>query len=98
MKGLLTLSRVLFYDQNLSYNNNVACASCHIPEFGFSDPNAFSTGFEGELTGRNSMGLAQARYYPNDRFFWDERAADLEEQTLMPIQDHIEMGMTLDTL
>jgi len=31
-------------------------------------------------------------------FFWDERAATLEEQVLMPIQDQIEMGMRLPDL
>ncbi len=93
-----TLGRVLFYDKNMSANNTVSCASCHQQEHGFSDPLAFSIGFEGEFTGRNSMGLAQAAYYANGRFFWDERAATLEVQTLMPIQDHIEMGMELDEL
>ncbi|GAB5553649.1 MAG: cytochrome c peroxidase [Saprospiraceae bacterium] len=93
-----TLGRVLFYDKKLSANNTIACASCHLQDKGFSDPAQFSTGFEGGLTGRQSMGLANARYYANGRFFWDERATTLEDQTLMPIQDHIEMGMTLEDL
>ena len=42
------------------------------------------------------MALSYARYYPDGRYFWDERAASLEEQALMPIQDGTEMGMTLD--
>lgn len=90
-----TLGRVLFYDKKLSLNNTVACASCHVQEDGFSDTSILSTGFDGGLTGRNSMGLANARYYDNGRFFWDERANTLEDQVLMPIQDHVEMGMTL---
>lgn len=93
-----TLGRVLFYDKNLSANNTIACASCHLQDKGFSDPAQLSTGFEGGLTGRQSMSLANARYYANGRFFWDERASTLEDQTLMPIQDHIEMGMTLEDL
>ncbi|BAO77328.1 cytochrome-c peroxidase [Winogradskyella sp. PG-2] len=93
-----TLGRVLFYDKKLSLNNTISCASCHIQENGFSDPNQFSLGFEGGLTGRNSMGLSNARFYENGRFFWDERAATLEDQTLMPIQDLVEMGMTLEEL
>lgn len=93
-----TLGRVLFYDKNLSINNTISCASCHLQANGFSDPATFSTGFEGQLTPRNSMGLINARFYANGKFFWDERAATLEEQTLLPIQDHIEMGMHLDTL
>jgi cytochrome c peroxidase len=30
------------------------------------------------------------------RFFWDARETSLENQVLLPIQDHIEMGMELD--
>lgn len=93
-----TLGRVLFYDKNLSYNNTTACASCHIQANGFSDPLTFSKGFLGGNTGRHSMSLVNARYYPGGRFFWDERAATAEAQALMPIQDHVEMGMHLDTL
>ncbi|MBP6215133.1 MAG: c-type cytochrome, partial [Chitinophagaceae bacterium] len=64
----------------------------------FSDPVAKSAGFNGGLTGRNSMTLINAKYYPNGSFFWDQRAATLEDQTLIPIQDLVEMGMTLPQL
>ena len=93
-----TLGRVLFYDKRLSANQTVSCSSCHQAEHGFSDPARFSTGFEGGLTGRNSMGLTNARYYQRGKFFWDERSATLEDQTLQPIQNSVEMGMTLDVL
>lgn len=93
-----TLGRVLFYDKTLSINNTIACASCHKQEFSFADNKTFSVGFAGGLTARNSMQLLNARYYPNGKFFWDERAASLEAQTLMPIQHPVEMGMSLDTL
>ena len=93
-----TLGRVLFYDKSMSANNTTSCASCHIQGNGFSDPERLSEGFEGGLTGRNSMGLSNARYYENGRFFWDERASTLEEQVLLPIQDGVEMGMTLEEL
>ena len=90
-----TLGRVLFYDVRLSQNESIACGSCHLQSHGFADPARLSAGFAGGATGRNSMGLAFARYYRNGRYFWDERAASLEQQVLMPIQDHVEMGMTL---
>jgi cytochrome c peroxidase len=93
-----TLGRVLFYDKNLSVNNTIACASCHKQANAFADPVAKSTGFNGGFTGRNSMTLIDAKYYPNGRFFWDQRAATLEDQALMPIQDLVEMGMTLPQL
>ena len=93
-----TLGRVLFYDKKLSANGTVACASCHIQANGFSDPQILSIGFDGGSTTRHSMSLANARFYQSGKFFWDERAETLEEQVLMPIQDPVEMGMTLDEL
>ena len=93
-----TLGRVLFYDKNFSKNKTLACASCHLQANGFSDPFVLSDGFEGGKTGRHSMGLTNARFYNNGRFFWDERASSLEEQVLLPIQDSVELGLTLDTL
>lgn len=88
------LGRHLFYDKRLSKNNTIACASCHLQEFAFTDTARFSLGFEGGKTPRNSMPIFNLRWTPS--FFWDTRAATLEEQTLMPIQDHLEMGMTLE--
>ena len=93
-----TLGRVLFYDTALSKNGTIACASCHDQKDAFTDTMRLSLGFEGGETGRNSMSLIDARYYRNGRFFWDERAATLEDQVLRPIQDPVEMGLTLDEL
>jgi cytochrome c peroxidase len=93
-----TLGRVLFYDKRMSHGDGVACASCHRQQNGFSDPNEFSTGFDGQQTGRHSMGITNAVYYANGKAFWDERAASLEEQALLPIQSEVEMGMTLPVL
>ena len=93
-----TLGRTLFYDKRLSLNQTIACASCHQRAHGFSDPHRFSAGFNGGLTGRNSMGLSNARWYLRRAFFWDERAATLEDQVLQPIQNTVEMGMTLPGL
>ncbi|MBO6575983.1 MAG: hypothetical protein JJ896_09955 [Rhodothermales bacterium] len=93
-----TLGRVLFYDTELSANRTVSCASCHQQDAGFSDPLPLSVGFEGGLTGRNAMSVANVRFYRNGNMFWDERAMSVEEQALMPIQDAVEMGLTLEEL
>jgi cytochrome c peroxidase len=92
------LGRVLFYDKRLSTNQTISCSSCHQREHGFSDSRKFSTGFNGGLTARNSMGLSNARWYQRRHFFWDERANTLEDQVLQPIQNAVEMGMTLPAL
>lgn len=86
-----TLGRVLFYDKLLSLDNNVSCGSCHKQQFAFADNTAFSTGFMGGKTKRNSMPVVNQKM--NFSFFWDSRASTLEQQSTMPVQNHIEMGM-----
>lgn len=87
-----TLGRVLFYDKNLSIDNSISCGSCHIQANAFGDTQLQSDGVNGGKTGRHSMRLINARFAEESKFFWDERANTLEEQTTMPIQDHAEMG------
>ncbi|MDE2677943.1 MAG: cytochrome-c peroxidase [Gemmatimonadota bacterium] len=91
------LGRVLFYDTSLSSNGDVACATCHVVDLSFTDGMRFSVGVGGS-TRRTAMSLLNIRFYRQDRFFRDERAPSLEEQALMPIQDLLEMGLTLDRL
>lgn len=104
-----TLGAVLFYDTKLSANNTVSCASCHKQSIAFSDDVALSKGFNGELTKRNSLALGSApnfevSYNGNSvsaqgaAFFWDERAHTIQEQSILTLQDDIEMGMDLDEL
>jgi len=89
-----TLGRILFYDKSLSINNTISCASCHKQNFAFSDTAVVSGGVFGGLTDRHSMRLVNARFANESKFFWNERAASLEIQTTMPMQDHAEMGFS----
>ena len=90
-----TLGRVLFYDKNLSTKNTVSCSSCHLQQYAFGDIADASQGVNGN-TSRHSMRLVNSRFSVEEKFFWDERAATLEDQTTMPIQDHLEMGFSGD--
>ncbi len=101
------LGRVLFYDNKLSQNDAVNCSSCHAQSLAFSDDVAFSKGFDEEDTKRNSLALGavvsfEASYDnpggPRPLFFWDERAASIQEQSTLTIQDNIEMGMSFTEL
>jgi cytochrome c peroxidase len=89
-----TLGRVLFYDKTLSSSNLISCASCHKQEFSFADNVAKSQGVNG-LTNFNSMHLVNVRDQGGSAFFWDRRQFFLEDMVLLPIQDHIEMNITL---
>jgi cytochrome c peroxidase len=93
-----TLGRVLFYDTRLSANNTTSCGSCHVQAHAFADPKPSSKGLHGGLTDRRAMPLVNLRYYQRARFFWDERAGNLEEMVLLPIQNRIEMGQDLNQL
>jgi cytochrome c peroxidase len=93
-----TLGRVLFYDTRLSGNGTTSCASCHLQAHAFSDPRPASTGFRGAHTDRRAMPLVNLRFYQRARFFWDERAGNLEEMVLQPIQSRVEMGQELPAL
>lgn len=88
-----TLGRVLFYDKRLSRNDTVSCSSCHNQQDGFGDTSTASTGVAG-TTGRHSMRLINSRFSNEEKFFWDERAASVEDQATQPIQDHVEMGFS----
>jgi len=89
-----TLGRVLFYDKNLSVTNTISCASCHKQEFAFSDTALVSAGVLGGLTDRHSIRLINSRFAEETKFFWDERASSLENQTTQPIASHVEMGFS----
>ncbi|MBL4871098.1 MAG: hypothetical protein JKX72_09105, partial [Robiginitomaculum sp.] len=92
--GGAVLGRVLFYDLALSTSDNRSCASCHLQERGFSDPDLVSSGVEGGVTGRHSMRLINTQFANESQFFWDERAASHEAQETQPIQDHNELGFS----
>lgn len=89
-----TLGRVLFYDKSLSVNNTISCSSCHKQEFAFGDSALVSNGVAGGVTQRHSMRLVNTRFAVEQKFFWDERAANLELQTTQPVRDHAEMGFS----
>ncbi len=87
-----TLGRVLFYEKALSVNNLISCGSCHIQNMGFADGRQFSIGFETLATPRNSPAIINAGAMQS--FFWDARARfGLQNMVLMPVQNHLEMGI-----
>jgi cytochrome c peroxidase len=87
------LGQLLFVDPILSSDQSVSCASCHIPAFGFADTSAVSLGVEGQAGTRNTPGITNMTF--RDSYFWDGRAATLEEQVLGPIENPIEMNLPL---
>jgi cytochrome c peroxidase len=90
------LGEQLFFDPILSRDSTVSCASCHIPAFAFADTARFSRGILGRVGKRNAPGITNMS--ARAHFFYDGRAATLEQQVLMPIRDTLEMGAEADLL
>ena len=88
------LGRMLFYEKRLSKDNTMSCASCHRQQHAFADTNQFSIGVDGHPGGRQAMAVFNMAWNTNE-FFWDGRAHLLRDQSLLPIQDSLEMAETL---
>jgi cytochrome c peroxidase len=86
----------LFYDPRLSANEDIHCASCHVPAASFSDPRPRSEGAGGAVAERNTPPIINAALNPSQ--FWDGRSPSLEDQALEPILNPIEMANTLGGL
>src|SRR5690606_2368202 len=90
----IELGEKLFNERILSLDSSVSCASCHKPEYAFADTVMFSMGINGKLTSRNTPSVLNMKNRPY--YFWDGRAATLEEQALMPIENPDEMGLPVE--
>jgi len=90
----VTLGRFLFYDERLSGNGTMACASCHEQERAFSDAKVTPSGSTGHAVPRNSPGLANVAYLAT--YTWANPVLDtLEKQALVPLfaETPLELGM-----
>jgi len=91
----VALGRALFYDVNLSANQQQSCASCHIQKYAFSEPKSTSTGSTGQAHRRNSPALVNIAY--NKTLTWaHDGLTSLEQQILLPMfgEFPIELGIT----
>jgi cytochrome c peroxidase len=102
----IALGKLIFNDSNLSNPIGQACASCHSPETGFSDPmhNIVSEGAVHNAFGnRNAPSLAYNVFAPNryyntidetfiGGFFLDGRSPNLQEQMIHPLLNPVEMN------
>lgn len=82
------LGHRIFFDKRFSANRNVSCASCHKPEFKFTDSLTTAEGIG--ITKRNTPTLVGIAY--SDWFFLDGRADSLWLQAMGPMEDALEHG------
>ncbi len=89
----IALGRRLFYDPIISVDGSVSCASCHAPQFAFSDKRPVSVGVGGKLGTRHAPTVINSAY--SSLQFWDGRARSLEDQAKGPMENPVEMAHTL---
>ncbi|MDQ2793269.1 MAG: cytochrome-c peroxidase [Bacteroidota bacterium] len=89
----VALGRRLFYDNALSVDNSISCASCHRQELAFSDGRAHALGVSGGLSPRSAMPLANLAWEP--KLTWDGAAGTLENQARIPLENPVEMHQTV---
>jgi cytochrome c peroxidase len=80
----LALGRRLFSDRRLSREGSLSCAVCHDPRRAFTNGRSVDT--------RQVPAIVNRAY--GTFFFWDGRAASLEEQALQPMLNPREMATT----
>ncbi len=95
-RAKVVLGQQLFFDKQLSKGRDISCASCHDPQKGWSDGLSVSVGHLGQKGNRNAPSILNSAFSSTQ--FWDGRVATLEEQSLHPIQNPIEMALSHDEL
>jgi cytochrome c peroxidase len=90
-----TLGRHLFYEPMLSEDTTVSCGSCHQQFFAFSNgpSHATSHGVHDLVGKRNSPAVFNMNWH--QKIMWDGGVSSLENQPIGPIQNPIEMNLSL---
>lgn len=84
------LGRLLYFDKRLSSDGTISCGSCHSIPHAFADPRPVSQGIHGHHGTRHAPTVINSAY--QKIYFWDGRAATLEEQCKGPIANRVEMA------
>lgn len=88
------LGRKLFYDKRLSSDGTISCTSCHKQELAFTDGKAKSIGVNNEEMPVSAMSLVNLTW--NSRLTWDGKSQNLEEQAILPMENHQEMNQSAE--
>lgn len=90
------LGRQLFFDKRLSKTGQIACASCHNPDFGWESPLRKPVGVTGKPLARHTPTLLGVGAAP--MLLWDGAAASLERQAYRPLTHPDEMAADMPEL
>jgi cytochrome c peroxidase len=90
------LGKRLFFEPRLSGDGSLACASCHLPDQGWTSNTPLSPAYPTTMERRNSQTLINVAYHK--ALIWDGRAGTLEQQALEGLQNPLHMNQNLDLL
>ncbi|MEH0007933.1 MAG: cytochrome c peroxidase [Flavobacteriales bacterium] len=85
------LGKRLFFDKRLSLDESMSCATCHVPEKGFSNAMEVAEGVSGVKGSRNVPSVVNRLF--GQAQFWDGRSETLESQAVGPLLNPDEMGI-----
>jgi cytochrome c peroxidase len=89
-KNAIDLGERLFFERRLSVNGEISCSRCHLPERNWSDGLPRAVGLK--EVDRNAPSVVNVRYL---RWFgWDGAHDSLWAQSINPILDPRELGMS----
>lgn len=88
--GAAALGHRFFFDERLSGNGEISCATCHLPDLDFQDGTPLGVGIG--VTDRRTMPIASTAYSP--WLFWDGRKDSQWSQALGPLESPVEHGGT----
>lgn len=93
----IALGRALFYDNILSKNNTISCASCHSNYNAFAHTDhALSHGIYDSIGTRNAPALINLAW--QRIFMWDGAINHLDMQALAPMHNKIEMDERIENV
>jgi len=90
------LGKKLFQDPILSHNGTISCASCHHLKTNGADSIQYSFGIDGKETDYNTPTVFNSIF--NFVQFYDGRAKDLKEETVMGLEKKNHMGANIDEI
>ena len=89
-KSAIDLGERLFFERRLSANGGVSCSRCHLPERNWTDGLPRAVGLA--EVDRNAPSVVNVRYH--HWFAWDGAHDSLWAQSISPILDPRELGMS----
>ncbi len=79
------LGKYLFFDPRLSGDGGLSCATCHLPEFAWTDGEQLNQGYPGTQFFRNAQSVINTAF--RSYLYWDGRMDGDDMQTL--VRDHL---------